>query len=168
MRSKHRNQTLVEQIGGGRNHGARLRGAGPYVLAQTSARRFSAVMRIWNPIPDTMHLEPGSRCVEYNAHQDTPCRPSPLLPIIGLPALLTLADWCRKRQEMVQGGDPCTVPRMPLSPPAPEPDNLSNQRSPEPIVVGTPVPEAGANAARAASCAGSATALAAGRQGGAA
>jgi hypothetical protein len=131
------------------------------------ARREVARLTRWHGLvyiapPDTY------RCAEHNPHEDTPCRPSPLLPIIGLPALLTLADWCRKRQEMVQGGDPCTVPRMPLSPPAPESDNLSNQRCPEPFMVGPPGAEAGASAARPASCAGSAAPLASDRQGGAA
>src|SRR5207247_6511302 len=41
--------------------------------------------------------------------------------IVGLPALLELAHWCRERRRIVSGADPCRLPRMGQSPPAPTP-----------------------------------------------
>ena len=47
-----------------------------------------------------------------------PCRSSEPLPIIGVPALLKLADWSRLRLEQAQhGGSPCDTPRPGQSPP---------------------------------------------------
>src|SRR5437867_2186411 len=48
------------------------------------------------------------------------CGPAEALPIIGVPALLQLAEWSRKRREPApQGATPCDHDRATQSPPAP-------------------------------------------------
>ena len=50
----------------------------------------------------------------------TPCTDSGSLPIIAAPALLTLAQWIRKRRETTQGGETCQTRKTGVLPPAPE------------------------------------------------
>jgi hypothetical protein len=58
-----------------------------------------------------------------------PCRSSLGHPIIGVPALLKLADWCRLRRERSQhGGSPCDTHRPDQFPPRP-----LKGRSPTPL-----------------------------------
>src|SRR5439155_6448692 len=66
---------------------------------------------------------------KQNTYEETGCQDAGTLPIIGLPALLRLADWIsRKRQEATQGGAPCRPTGSDQIPPAHE------QPSPQPSV----------------------------------
>ena len=76
------------------------------------------------------HLKNREILADFNAiprrrNQTTPevqpCRSSLGHPIIGVPALLKVADWCRLRREQSQhGGSPCDTPRPDRSPRAAE------------------------------------------------
>lgn len=58
---------------------------------------------------------------KHNPHEVTPRRSSPELPIIGLPALLSLAHWHDARRHVAQQeGSSCDTPESGLSPPAPD------------------------------------------------
>ena len=95
-----------------------------------------------SPVPAPAHtaaaIAPGRRN-KQTTPEVQPCRPSPPLPIIGVPALLKLADWSRRRREQPQhGGSSCeAIP--PVQPPAPaeaEPTRLIGAPLASPAPVG--------------------------------
>ncbi len=70
--------------------------------------------------PTATGSDDGATRDKHNPHEVTPRRSSPELPIIGLPALLSLAHWCDARRLVArQGGSSCDTPEPNLSPPAP-------------------------------------------------
>src|SRR5512135_2172929 len=61
-----------------------------------------------------------SKRSNHKPREVLPRRSSCDLPIIAVPALLRLAEWCQARRRMAPlGGSPCVTPEPDPSPPAP-------------------------------------------------
>ena len=95
----------------------------------------------------------------------TPRRPIPDLPIIGLPALLSLVEWIEGRRiKSQQGGPSCDDLRANVSPPAP--DRVEGATTTGPALAGSDRRPAAANAPGAQPRRGSSTGGTSGRKGG--
>src|SRR6185312_9494113 len=95
----------------------------------------------------------------------TPRRSRPDLPIIGLPALLSLVEWNEARRiKSPHGGSSCDERQANVSPPAP--DRVEHTSTAEPALAGSDRRPAGANAPGAQPRRGSSTGRSFGRKGG--
>src|SRR5512135_3407150 len=118
----------------------------------------------WPPVViDSPRIVPRSS--KRTPTEVTPRRPIPDLPIIGLPALLSLVEWIEERRiKSEQGGSPCDDLRANVSPPGP--DRVQGATTTGPALAGSDRRPAAANAPGAQPRRGSSTGGTTGRKGG--
>ena len=101
----------------------------------TSQRRSRSLSRAPKPRRTRSVFMPSTRR-KHAAYENTGCQDVGGVPIIGLPALLKLADWInQKRRESTHGGEACTSTGSDQIPPVPR--QPSAESSVEPTLAGT-------------------------------